>query len=141
MDTMTRLGKAFVLVNLAFSMMAAVWAYGLYSDRTDWKAELKRLDEQIAERGAAAQGAATGWGQGRAELEALEGRRPQDRPWYDKHLAALRSAGKGEKIEAPVEGRGGQAELDDKGLPKMVAAVDPATNKPLESLDSYDKDE
>jgi hypothetical protein len=137
---MTRLGKGFVFASLAFSMMAAVWAYGLYSDRTDWKAELKRLDEQIAERAGALQSAAAGWGQSRAELEALEARRPPHRQWYEAQLAALRSAGKGQAIQAPAEARGGVPELDDQGLPRMAAVTDRA-NKPLLSLAGYDDEE
>src|SRR4051812_34160125 len=33
---MTSLGKALVLINVLFSGMAAIWAFGLYYNNVDW---------------------------------------------------------------------------------------------------------
>ena len=79
----TRLGKAFVFVNLVFSFMIAVWAYGLYSTRVDWTAapgkppdqppgELARRADRIKALGEALRAAETSWAQNRTRLAGLE---------------------------------------------------------------------
>jgi hypothetical protein len=41
MQTMTKLGKILLYVNLALSLVFAFWGFGIYSNRVDWSAEKK----------------------------------------------------------------------------------------------------
>ena len=49
---MSRLGKLSLWLNLALAVFFAVWGFGLYSNRMDWKAESKDRSDQLRTLGA-----------------------------------------------------------------------------------------
>lgn len=155
---MTFIGKAFVMVNLAISVMMMAVATGLFMtgiDRTEKaakpgepagltaqrKTELKELQSMIPP-------VENGWRQAHTDLLTREGYRVADQKWFQKELEHVRFHAKvDDKVNNPARtielNENAQPVLDVdnpdlemKRRPKRVAAVD-RRNNPLSSIAFY----
>ena len=156
---MTKLGKALVLFNLAFSLMLAAWAFSLYANGIDWSdrkgktpgeavGEYAIHEAQLDELWKGIPPAQANWLDERQKVLNEEARLIAERAWYDaemKHLYDTANAGNpiGEIAIATKDDdksgiRKGQILLDDKGHPLLVPLRD-STGNPLLSLAAYTK--
>ena len=110
---MTFIGKLFVMINLAISLLMAVTAFGLYASGIDWtdraakdgqpEGKLQGLRKEIDDVVARLKLAEGSWKSARADLRAREDVRRIERAWSDGEMAKL-AGGKGPvQVIDPVE--------------------------------------
>jgi hypothetical protein len=135
---MTALGKLLVLFNLAFSLLLAAWAFGVYSNRIDFSdkkatadqtaGEFQKRDEELKDLYPRVAPAEYAWRTARADIQAQEARRLDDRAWYLAELAHVRTkATPADPVRIVV-----YADQDDPklGVRKGQVALDPTTQRP-----------
>jgi hypothetical protein len=157
---MTRLGKFLVFFNLAFSLLLATWAFGLYANGVDWSNRpakgdqpaglFKVKEDQLKELGQGLAPAQATWLEARQILREEETHLVAERKWYDdqmNHLLVIANAANpvGEIAVAPKDDeragvRKGQILLDPKGFPVLTPVTDQA-GKPLQSLNMYNNED
>jgi hypothetical protein len=155
---MTLFGKILVFLNLAFSMVLASWAFGVYANRIDWSdnpekkgqpaGELVSRKAEVGESGrpgplwAGVRTAEASWLAARRDLEREEGRVAEDRLWYYAEMEHLRTGATAGNPARAVVFKDGLPAVDPKNpyRPLMVEAKDQA-GKPLRSLVSYEEAE
>lgn len=140
---MTLLGKVFVLVNLALSLVMATLAFGVYANGIDWsnnpakgtqsagrfvakKAEIDDLSKGITL-------SYETWRTANKELLTKEEQRRFDRRWYAAELEKLYTA-KGQVLMVAQE----KGAADAAGRPTLVPAVENEVEKaPLQGMQVY----
>lgn len=158
---MTMFGKTLVLLNLAFSLFLASWAFALWTNRIDWS-DAKGTADQIAGRFAqnkaildgGGQGgglynalgpAESSWRLGRTEALAVEARRLADRAFYLAEIEHLEN----KAVAADPARQVSFAAKDDEAnnVRRGQVVIDPRTRLPvmeqvkdLQSLAFYDKE-
>jgi hypothetical protein len=136
---MTRVGRIMLFVNLALSLVFAVWALGLYSNRIDRMAELKARTTDLE---TAKKNLATAEARWRAADEALhlaEKRRPELQRWYETELAILQQGNKRIQAVALV---GGKVRVKPDGKVELGLVLDTGGRdvQGLKSLEGLNKD-
>src|SRR5262249_34783806 len=101
--TMTKFGKALVLFNLVFSLLMAVWAIGVFTNRVDFS-NTKKPDQvmgllaqregRVNEVKDAFRPADAGWTHARAAVYFQESLRPKLTAWYAEQLQNARDGNK-----------------------------------------------
>lgn len=136
----TRIGKLFVLLNLALSLVLGGLAFALFVTGIDWSdnaakagkpdgetlVQRKQLQKDLAALGykklmtgeAKAEGAAASWEDARAALGAAEARRDAARPFYPERLRHLLSGATPDRPAQEVE------------LARHLPVIDPKTGAP-----------
>jgi hypothetical protein len=165
---MTKFGKALVLFNLVFSLLMAVWAIGVFTNRVDFS-NTKKPDQVmglLAQREArvkevkdAFRPADAGWARARAAVYFQESFRPKLTAWYAEQLQNARDGNKeiGEvdmtkelarqrdaaSFSPVVTGPQGQVVFNPRffEVPAMVVPVKDAYGRPLRSLQAYSQEE
>ena len=137
---MTFIGKLFLMLNLAISLLMAVMAFGLYVGGIDWTdraakegqsaGKLKALQTEINDIAARLPVAEASWKAARADVVARENLRRDERFYTDAEMAKL-TAGK-VRVQMVAPGAG----FDER--PKMVDA-DFAPDQPLMTREAYDE--
>jgi hypothetical protein len=131
---MFRLGKLSLWLNLALAVFFAIWGFGLYSNRMDWKAESKDRSDQLRKLGGEISKMVPEVEATRLKPVKQDERRPQLNAWYSAQLENLRS-GK-EKPKALVYNKG-VLEYDTQGLPKLGEVLN-SSNQPINGVASLD---
>src|SRR5262249_40654429 len=133
MDKQTRAGRILVYVTVVLAFGMAVWSWGLYSSRIDYKAQQDKRKATINELWKQLAGAEE---RQRASLVALrtsEARRPMHLASYAAELEHLRSIA---TAQNPV--RVVTAQRTPEGLPVMAPApFTDAKGQPLQSMTRY----
>jgi hypothetical protein len=135
---MSRLGKIGLFLNVALGLFFAVWGFGVYSNRMDWKAESKDRQDQLRKLGDALKKIVPEVEASRPLYIQQDARRPILDKWYADQLESLRS---GKEMPKALVYKKGVLEHDAQGLPQLGPVVN-AANQPitgLASLDSLDK--
>src|SRR4051812_31113335 len=99
---MTRIGKFFVFLNLAFSLVLLGWAFGLYTQRINWAFEtdgegkrvpgtgvITQLQDRIASLQQVRDPALARWQSARSQIARLEQQRAANQEWYAEQLKIL----------------------------------------------------
>ena len=131
---MFRLGKLSLWLNLALAVFFAIWGFGLYSNRMDWKAESKDRSDQLRKLGAEISKMVPEVEATRPLAGQQDDRRPKLNAWYAAQLESLRS-GK-DKPKALVYNKG-LLQYDAQGLPKLGEVLN-STNQPVNGVASID---
>ena len=88
---MSRLGKPSLYLNLALAIFFAVWGFGLYSNRLDWKTESKDRADQLRKLSAEINKMVPAVEETRSLPVVQDLRRPELDKWYAAQLESLRS--------------------------------------------------
>lgn len=149
---MTTLGKVLVFVSLAFSVVMATWAQGVYSTRIDWSektgkdvpdGELVARKKRLTSLGEALSPAAMSWNDARATIARLDTLRTTERQWYESELALLRTGASKEHPANVVKLNRGEPEATKPGFnerPVMEPGKD-QYGRPLMSIVAYRTEE
>jgi hypothetical protein len=131
---MFRLGKLSLWLNLALAVFFAIWGFGLYSNRMDWKAESTERSNQLRKLGGEISKMVPEVQATRPLAGKQDERRPQLNAWYAAQLENLRS-GK-DKPKALVYNKA-VLQYDAKGLPALGEVLN-SSNQPINGLASID---
>ncbi len=122
---MSRLGKIGLFLNVALALFFAVWGFGVYSNRMDWKAESKERQDQLRKLGDALKKTVTEVETTRPQYAQQDARRPILDKWYADQLESLRS-GKG--VPKELVYKKGVLQYDAQGLPQLAQSSMPPTS-------------
>jgi hypothetical protein len=141
---MTMAGKIALFVNLALSLMFAVWGFGICSQRVNWTdkklgeregkyaiwaSEIKQFQDSSRSR------VDRRWLESTQSLRRLEALRPKKQEWYNQQINLLKAGDANQKILG-IDFDQGQIKMDrTSGLPVMKVITDQA-NKPMPGLAS-----
>jgi cell division protein FtsB len=131
---MSRLGKAALFLNVALGIFFAVWGFGLFSNRIDWKAETKERSDLLRKLGDARNKVLEQVEATRNLPVAQDNRRPVLDKFYADQLENLRN-GKG-RPKALVYSKG-VLQYDAQGLPRLGEVVNSA-NQPIPGIASHE---
>ena len=131
---MFRLGRLSLWLNLSLAVFFAIWGFGLYANRMDWKAESKDRSDQLRKLGGEISKLAPEVEATRPAAVEQDARRPTLNAWYAAQLESLHS-GK-DKPKALVYNKG-VLEYDAQHLPKLGEVLN-SSNQPLNGLASLD---
>jgi hypothetical protein len=145
---MMRFGKVLLLINLAFSLILAGWAFSVYANPPDWvkdgKPSGRMADRQkeIQQLQTALSTATAGRQDARTALLAQENKLLADRDWYHYQLQKLRT-GPGAQDRTPIQMLAlvnGLPARDPRNQdrPRMAPATDRA-GQPLQWMSAYDQ--
>ncbi len=154
---MTRFGKVLVYINLTLSLIFAVWALGVYTQRVDWTDKKKEATDErswgrIAKSkdeidrwtGPGSKGGPRPVAEGRwqaalVDVRAVEGLREATKAWHADQLAALESKGKDAapiKRVAYVKG-----EMQVKDARPVLEVVNDKAGQPLKPREGLKQDQ
>ena len=120
---MSRLGKIGLFLNLALSLFFAVWGFGLYTNRMDWKAETKERADQLRKMGDARNKLLPELETLKAQYLKEDARRPILDKTYAELLESLRSGKDTPKALVYIKGN---LQYDAQDLPRLGEVVDSA---------------
>jgi cell division protein FtsB len=131
---MSRWGTIGLWLNLALGIFFAVWGFGVYSNRMDWKAETKERADQLKKISDARNKSLTELYALRPRLQHQESRRPDLDRFYADQLEKLRS---GKERPKALTYNKGVLVYDAKDLPQLGEVVNSA-GQPINGLASLD---
>ena len=139
----TKTGRVLTYVNLALSLMFAIWAAAVYSNEVDWtdrksqgeEGVYARLNDAIKQLDSSRGPAEGRLLAGRSAVAKWEAARPEMQARYARELQSLRS-GDG-SVQAPTYVKD-ELQLDNQGHPRLGPVLGPG-DKPLRGLASIAK--
>jgi hypothetical protein len=133
MDNPTRAGRILIYVALVLAFGMAVWSWGLYSSRIDYKVQQDKRKATINDLWKQLTGAEERQAASLFALRTSEARRPLHQQFYTAELDHLRTTATAANPIRIVTGQ-----RTPEGLPVMgPAPFMSATNQPLQSMTRY----
>src|SRR6266511_1978971 len=126
---MKRIGVIGLWINLALSLLFAAWGLGIYSNRLDWKAEVKQRADKIMEVQKVRGGAEAALQAATRTLVQDERRRPAMLSWYEDRIESLKTGKDNKPVAVPVYSKG-EWLYDQNGFPRMGAPQN-SSNQPI----------